>query len=221
MRTSLTLFLILFTSISFGQDNQDDKEQFTIEKGTWSLEADFSINSGHNDFFNETVVIDSKDFSFGVSPKIGYAISENLILGLGFGYAYSKSENENENEQILRTTSSTSNFFAISPFVKKFFPVSEKIAFHLQGETRFTFGKNNFENSDNTERESRNESIFVGIRPGINLSLTKNILLQANFASFGYTYSSGETDGIQNSETNSLSFNFGSSSFMFGMIILL
>ena len=31
MRTSLTLFLILFTSISFGQD---DQEYFSIEKGT-------------------------------------------------------------------------------------------------------------------------------------------------------------------------------------------
>jgi hypothetical protein len=144
-----------------------------------------------------------------------------LILGLGFGYAYSKSENENKNQQILRTVTSTSNSFRISPFVKKFFSVSEIIAFHLQGETRFAFGKKNFENSDNAERESRNESIFVGIRPGINLSLTKNILLQANFATFGYSYSSGEVDGMQNRETNSLSFNFGSSSFMFGMIILL
>ncbi|EMY81621.1 hypothetical protein pgond44_07210 [Psychroflexus gondwanensis ACAM 44] len=218
MKTSITLLLILFTSIISGQD---DKEQFSIEKGTWSIEADFSINSRNNDFFNPTFSSDSKFFNFSVSPKIGYAISKNLILGLGLGYGYSKSEDENENQQILRTTTSTSNSFGISPFVKKFFPISEKVAFHLQGETRFAFGKNTFENSDNSERESRNESFFVGIRPGINLSLTKNILLQANFGSFGYNYISGEVDDIQSQETNSLSFNLGSSSFIFGMIILL
>jgi len=147
-----------------------------------------------------------------------------LILGLGSGYAYSKTEDEEsfsiENQQILMTTTSTSNSFRISPFVKKFFPVNEKIAFHSQGETRFAFDKNNFENSGNAERGSRDKSIFVGIRPSINLSLINNILLQVNFAAFGYTYISREVGDILSGETNSLSFNFGSSSFMFGMIIL-
>ena len=218
MKLPFTLLLILFTTVIFGQGNE---ENFSIEKGVWSLEADFSINSRNSDFFNESNNSSRKEFGFSISPKVGYAINKNLILGLGLGYSYSKFEIENENVQFLGTDYSRVNSIGFFPYVKKFFPVSKKLAFNLQGETSFTFSKNTFENSDNIERESKNESFFIGIRPGINFSLTKNILLEANFGSVGYSHISGEIDGVDNLESNSFAFNFSTSSLIFGMTLLL
>ena len=51
MKLPFTLLLILFTTVIFGQGNE---ENFSIEKGVWSLEADFSINSRNSDFFKES-----------------------------------------------------------------------------------------------------------------------------------------------------------------------
>lgn len=219
MKTSITLLLlILFTSIIFGQDK---KEEFSIEKGTWSIEGNLSINTQNSESFNETSDSNTDNFNFSISPTIGYAIKENLILGLGISYGYSKSEFENKNSQNLNQDFSRNNSYGIFTYVKKYFPVSNKFALHLQGEARFTFGNNTFDDFYDIERTSETELFFVGIRPGFNYSLTKNLLLQANFGSLGYDYFKAEIDDVNSQKANSFGFNFSSSSLIFGLTVLL
>ncbi|WP_178984632.1 porin family protein [Winogradskyella helgolandensis] len=218
MKTQMTILLCLLTSIIFSQEKNED---FLIEKGLWSIEGEFSINSINSDYPNDIGNIAREDFNFNIAPKVGYIISDNLILGLGIGYSYLKTEFENENSNDLNINDSKTNSIEFFPYIKKFFPVSKKLALHLQGETRFTFRKNTFINYYNDERVNNSELLFIGIRPGISYNMSKNILLQANVGSLGYQHASSEVDDVETEKSNSFGFNFNTSNLTFGLTILL
>lgn len=217
MKTPMIILLCLLTSIIFSQEKNED---FLIEKGQWSIEGEFSFNSQNADYSNSNGDVNRNDFNFNIAPKVGYTISDNLILGLGVGYAHSKTEMEDDNNNIEGNDSKI-NAIEFFPYIKKFFPVSKKLALHLQGETRFTFRKNTFDNYYNDERVHNSEIIFIGIRPGISYNMTKNILLQANIGSLGYQHFSGEVDDADTEKSNSFGFNFNTSNLIFGLTILL
>ena len=59
--------------------------------------------------------------------KVGYVFTKtNLEVGLGFGYATDESFSYNGLLNFITTS--------IAPYIKKYFPVNDKFAFHLTGE---------------------------------------------------------------------------------------
>lgn len=175
----MTIILCLLTSIILSQENNED---FLIEKGLWSIEGEFSINSINSDYPNDTENIAREDFNFNIAPKVGYTISGNLIIGLGIGYSYLKTEFKNENSNDLNINDSKISSIEFFSYIKKFFPVSKKLALHLQGETRFTFRKNTFINYYNDERVHNSELLFVGIRPGISYNMSEKFYFKQTLA---------------------------------------
>ena len=213
MTRFITVCLVLFTTLGMAQETQ---ENFLIEKGTWSLEGDFSVNSQKLE--NLTNDNENERFNFNISPKIGYAISDNLLLGLGLGYGYIKSEFNNP--QVLNDNISETNSVSFFSYIKKFIPVGKKLALHVQGEVRYGLSSSDFESND-VVRETKSQTFFVGVRPGISYSLSKSILLQANFGSLGYQNINREVDNVDTEKSNSFGFDFGSSSLQFGFAVLL
>lgn len=213
--SSITLALILFTAILFGQN---EKEKFSIEKGLWSIEGDISVNSKKSISNNEATDT-SKNLSFSISPKIGYSIGKNLTLGIGTRYEYSKSKSDLNH--IVNTFNHTINSFSISPYIKKFFPTSKRLAFHTVGVTELSLYKGIHENVDNKERKSKGTSYFIGLRPGVSYSLSKNLLLQANIGSIGYNYTEIKAEDKIEQKNNSFGLNVGSSSLTFGLSLFL
>ncbi|TXD82974.1 porin family protein [Subsaximicrobium wynnwilliamsii] len=211
MRKLCTVLFLVITASIYGQDNE---EKFLIETGTWNLEGSFSINSAKSEFF-ENDNLKSEFFGFSISPKVGYAIQDNLVIGLGLGYSYS--ESEFGNQQALNSDRN-SNSYSIFPYIKKFIPIGKKMAFHLQGETRYSLGSTNFENSGIEERESK--SFFIGIRPGVSYFLSKSILLQANFGQLGYENNQIKVGDTDDSETDVFGFDISSSNIIFGLTVL-
>lgn len=230
--SSITLALILFTAILFGQN---EKEKFSIEKGLWSIEGDISVNSSKTDYNENTKKSTSDYLIFGISPKIGFTISKNLVLGLGTEYIYSKrksnhniligNDNTNTPNNLVNTSDSKSTSFSFFPYIKKFFPVAKKLAFHAIGETRFKISNYTFKTNDindNNERNSKNNSFFIGIRPGVSYSLSKNILLQANLGSIGYDYIALKGDDDKTDQkNNSFGLNVGTSNLTLGLSLCL
>lgn len=205
---------LLITSICFGQD-----EKFTIRKGTWSLEGSIFVNT-----FNEERFDDSNqtrdNTSFSLSPYIGYAIKDNLILGIGFRYSYGKTEDRITIFQDNINTIRKNHYYEFMPYMKKFFPVSNQFAFHLLGETGFGFSRNEIENRDNTfEQKAESTQFFIGVRPGINYKLSDWFLLQANLGFLGYNSINSQIDGSDSSKSRSFTFNL-SSNISFGINIL-
>ncbi|WP_340065677.1 hypothetical protein [Ascidiimonas aurantiaca] len=214
MTRFITGCLVLFTTLSMAQETQ---ENFLIEKGTWSLEGDFSITTEKvEDLIIDDVVND--EFNFIILPKIGYAVSDNLLLGLGLGYEYSEGSFKSQEPSFDNEVES--NAFIVFSYIKKFIPVGKKLAFHIQGEINYSQGNSDF-NSNGFESKSKIKTFFIGARPGITYGLSKNLLIHANFGSLGYNNTRRESDGENTFENNFFEFNLRSSSLRFGFAVLL
>jgi hypothetical protein len=199
-------------SFGFAQDDQDN---FTIQKGQWNLEGSFSINSSQRDidridFENSS----SENFNFSISPELGYAVADNLLVGLGVSYNYSKSEFN----QVTDDRTSEANSFGFTPYIEKFFPLNADFALSIKGELSYSFGKQTNKRSIGTS-ETDFDSFFVGFRPGINYFVSDQIFLQANFGALGYESFKNEDD-LNVNENNAFLLNLSTSSLFFGINIL-
>ncbi|WP_026755721.1 outer membrane beta-barrel protein [Sediminibacter sp. Hel_I_10] len=198
-----------------------------MKKGTWNIAGDLSLNLRNDDDNNNSTDYDNNTFNFSIAPKIGYALNDNLILGLGLSYNYSKYDREIINESNTNTIFSKSNSYGILAYAKKFLPVSKKLALHLAAETGFSRGNSNSENT-NTDfnSDTRRENFSIIIRPGINYRLTNKFLVHANFGSLGYNnineeFNASDKPNTENRNSNSFGFNFSTSSLYFGFTVLL
>jgi len=185
------------------------------------LEGNFRINTTDREFEE---INDESSFSFGFSPKVGYAINKNLILGLGLSYGYAK--NDIENLQNFDTSQQITNAFGFFPYLTKFFPIGEKFAFNIQAEARYSNTSSTTENDFGggpSETETNRNSYGVSVRPGINYQLSETVLLQASFGSLGYTHNirDFENSNLNQERTNTFGLNLGTSSLFFGFMILL
>src|SRR5690606_18564482 len=101
----------------------------------------------------------------------GYFISDNLIVGLMPGYSFTKFKNDTDYE-------AKSHAISITPYIRKYFSLTERFAFHLQGEVMFAHQKDkdiNNENVINAPISAVGDAFFVGLRPGITYSLTNKL----------------------------------------------
>ena len=176
---------------------------------------------------DETSTYDSR--SFNIAPGIGYMLKDGLEAGISFRLSSSLSEsnsyylNENGRGELYSMNESKDKSFAISPYLKKYFSLSDKIAF--TGEAYISFSKGNSRyhyedvNHSSTESKRNNTGFGVGIRPGITFFPTEKIGLSANFGRLGYNhttyknkeydYKSKSSDFGLNLDGNSLTFGFG------------
>lgn len=213
MKKKLTLLLLLVSIITYSQEKE---KRFNLEKGTWVLEGDIKMNSTKNAHDSNTT--ESKTFAFGIAPKVGYTINNNLVLGLGLGYNFSR----NKFHSNFQNKVSVDNIYSISPYIKKFFPLTSRLAFNIEGFTRFYFSDMEVEDSLNpTTNRYKNIGIAAGLRPGINYGLSENVLLELNFGSLGYNQQTTEIDGVRTWNFSTFGFDVDSSSLVLGISIVL
>ncbi|WP_428742200.1 outer membrane beta-barrel protein [Tenacibaculum sp.] len=203
----LLLYTMLFALSFANAQEKEDNEKLTIEKGTWYISGNLSINQ--NNYEAEDSNNDSESFGFNFSPKIGYTINDNLIIGLGVGYGYSK------NKSTIMT--GKGNSYQVFPYIKKHFPLGKKLTISLQGEFRYSYS--DFSNNDTpTPYKRESNEYFIGIRPGITYFLNKNIALEANIGGLGYSKTNHEDNiNLSNRDTSSFNFNINSTDLMFGL----
>ena len=203
MKKLLLSTMLFALSFAYGQE---EKEKLTIEKGTWYTSANFSIGHNSNEFEGSPET--SKYFNFNFSPKAGYTINDNLIIGLGVGYGYSKSESGTEIGK--------GNSYQVFPYVKKHFPLGKKLTISLQGEFSYSYSDYS-SNINSTPYERSTNQYFVGIRPGLTYFLNKNIALEANIGSLGYSKTDQDESNFPDRESDSFQFNINSTDLMFGL----
>ncbi|MGB1043167.1 MAG: outer membrane beta-barrel protein, partial [Tenacibaculum sp.] len=181
MKKLLFISMIFVFGISNGQEK---KEKLTIKKGTWYLNGSTYLNS--NDSFQENNENTSNQLNFNISPKIGYTIEDNLIIGIGLGYGYNES---NYND----TNTGNNNSYSIFPYVKKHFSIGKNLTFSILGEINYTYSENNNNYYNNLSLESVNStsnSYSIMIKPGITYFVSNKFALEANIGSLGYTRNS-------------------------------
>ncbi len=185
-----------------------------------------SATMGGSIYNTETVDVrtgESKSFTFSIPA--GYFISNKFAVGLVGSYSYQYYENKSYDYKY--ESNRKSNSFLVGPFVRSYFPISEKLLVFIHLET--LYGKQNteyqdFYNSNPPENTTEKKNLFnATLYPGLSYKVSNKVLLEAGFARFNYSSSDGDitnNDGEKDSK-NSSSFNFMVNYISFGLTLVL
>lgn len=134
MNKVILIFVFFSTSMLVAQDSDDDK--LTIEKGTWNIGGNFSLNVSKDEgsIESQNSFGSSKNLGFAVFPNVGYAVANNLMIGLSAGFGGSTRESFTEVNQIRDSDNSAeTNSWSLGPYVRGFLPLGKKNNFARSG----------------------------------------------------------------------------------------
>lgn len=209
--TFFLCMLIIGFANAQNDDQNSDSDKLAFAKGSQFVNVNFAITAEKNEITSGGITDESKLFGFSITPSYAYAVSDNWFLGLGLGYSSSKTTIQ---LQGAPEREDTRNGFEVFPFVRYYKGIGKRLAFFVQGETRFTTIRTKIANAN----DQRNNIFFIGIRPGLTYMLSKNIALETSIGALGYTSNNTEDD-ITNVEADSNRFDFrlNSANILFGL----
>lgn len=167
-----------------------------------------------------------KDDIIRILPTAGYFVSTNLAVGLGIGYknAVTKYEIGNAAGGDRVDIKDTDNAFVVSPFVRKYWTLSDKLYIFGQLQVPLEFGKEKVDlNSKvftgdpllaaNFSRENNYTNIGVNIKPGLDYFLNKNWSIEATIGEFGYNTYKRDIDGARRADNYKFGISLTSVTF--------
>lgn len=211
-KITLVVCLLCIAFVNAQDDQNQTADKLTFQKGTQSVNANFSIGISDSKFTSATNESNTDNFGFSIGTAYSYAVSDNLFLGLGLGYSHNK-------QQIERSTTpdeseAVNSSYQIAPFVRYYKGIGTKFAFFIQGETRFSRAESEID----TNGKFKSNNLFIGVRPGFTLMLNKNIGLETTIGALGYTKGSSESEaGSGTSDTKAFNLSLNTSNVFFGL----
>lgn len=137
--------------------------------------------------------------SFNITPKAGYFVSDNIVIGLGLGYEYEKS-----------ATDVKADYVSVAPFGRYYKSLSDQFKFFGELSVPLEFGS--FKAGDVKTGEST--SIGVALAPGFAFFPTKKIGIELAFSGLSYeNYQREDADGDKIDGASGNSFNIGANFF--------
>jgi hypothetical protein len=186
--------------------------QAQLEQGTKYLGGSFNLGFGSSKSSADGTSQDGpKTFNFGITPALGYFISDNLSLGLGIGYTMFKETEKGDGVFTPDETTFSQSMIDLSPFVRYYMMPTEKMGFFCQGTIEFGFGnaKNEETTGSTTVTDEYKASSFgVGITPGIVIFVSEKVALESTFG--GLVFGSSKikwTDDDVDYENSSSNFS--------------
>ena len=159
----------------------------------------------------------NKTNSFNISPIMGVFVSDRTVVGLKLD-SYSSSSESTITGQEFRNEF---NRFGFGPFVRRYFPVKEWVAFYGQADLGYSFGKakQTYASFPNQNSERSTNTLNLGTTLGLAFFPTNwmSVDLSINPVSFSHSVDKDEIgSGYPDQNTNSFSFNLNSQSFYVG-----
>ena len=181
---------------------------FTQQNNTWVFSGELGFRSNilkyteGNQPNNET-----KQSRFVV--RAGHVFTQNNFeIGTSFGYA------NYEETSFFSVSTSTFITLTFAPYVKKYFIINNKFAFHLIGEIGYS---KSYEDNSSVNNNLDIQEFGVVIRPGFVYFLTSNFALTSNLGSLGYIATTSKYNSTNDTKNESFGFNFNGSNIMFGI----
>ena len=147
-----------------------------ISKGSILLGGGIGYSNQENK--QEGSTVESKTSNFYISPAIGIAVKENLIVGGDLSFSSQMQEN-GSNE-------TTNKYYGAGIYMRKYLAVASR--FYIFGQGRI--GGNIFdgENTQVTDfiSNSKGYNINAGIYPGISFQVNKKLHLETGFNNLVY-----------------------------------
>lgn len=205
----LPLFLLSFSG--FGQ----------LQKGNKLLGGTISYSSTKNTSDNSGVAGGSfyKYNQFSNSPILGYFVSDRTVVGLKFDLFTSSSENSSLSGT---TTRSEFNQFGFGPFVRRYFPVKEWVAFYGQAAIDYSSGKStNTSEGNNSSFTTEISRKRIGVVTTLGLAFFPTNWMSLDLAINPLSYYSNKNKNesgpaVNESNTNNFIFNLSTQSFGIG-----
>lgn len=158
-------------------------------------------------------------FNLGIQPRVGYFLSEKILVGADLGFTTGSSKIDNGGT----VTKVSNNAFGGGLFARYYVMPAEKLGFFFEANAGVLAGSSKVK-VGNTETDGPNTfNLSTGITPGIVIFISKKVALEANYGFLGYT-SFSETDKSGSVEVKDAQGNFGLSlnpnTFRFGVSVL-
>jgi len=186
-----SFLFILFTSALYSQ----------INKGSILLGGNIGFNN------NKVKDTDKKSNSVSVSPAIGIAVKQNIVVGINLVYSHLKSTYDNPYSE------TENNSYGGSVFVRRYITLGK--GFFLFGEADIYY-----QASDNTysytggKNEQKGWSTGIYIYPGLSYAVSKRFYLETGLpqlANLGFSKSKSISNGTTE-ESEGMSFNVSAGS---------
>ena len=175
-----------------------------VPKGQWIFGGSISYSTHTNSKYKLLVVddIDSKGYSFKVSPLIGYSLIKNSIIGVRFGYARSFLQLDSA-ELNLGEGDGALNFgvdyyyalkhsYDVAAIWRQYIPLGRNKRFAIFAEFQLGMGGSQSKFAEGSPLRGTYATGFdvsLGVNPGFVAFLTNNMALEVNVGVLGINYS--------------------------------
>lgn len=197
---TVIIFITLVTE-SFAQFTKGDK----VLGGSFSLRK-YGYKEPENTggrFANFT--------TFGLQANFGLLIRNNLEIGALLGHTwdyryegFSSGPNKSQSRYYIR-------YFTMGFYMQRYFPITEKFLFALQGEAGYSIGKSFYKSDTWDLVENRENKLKLKLSPKLVFFPSANWGLYAGLGNISYTYSK-----VPRSRMSSHSFDISYGSIIFG-----
>ncbi len=187
------------------------------KQGSISVGGTFSIDMGtEKNKTNNTTSDGPKTTYFALIPSVEYFIADKFSAGLGIGYSLDRSKTEAANTTTINSTGTV----IVNPFARMYFSMGEKVSLFGQGEVYLGLGKKTDKvtaGNNTTTTKLKDNTIDIGIRPGVSLFLSDKISIEATFGFIGFENHNEETDANSSTINNDVIFSVNPSYIGFGI----
>lgn len=190
------LVLTVAAVFAFGFANAQEKKEGSgagFGKGDVFVSGIFTISSEKQG--------EDKSNSFGIEPKVGFFVTDNIAIGGKLGYMSDKSESAGVDTNDEST-------FTVGAFGRYYFTPSNDFSVFAN------LGLDYNSITDNlTDPEFKVNGFDIALSPGFNYFVSDNFALEASFGRLGYSSTKADVDGAEAANEFGLELDLRSISF--------
>lgn len=174
-----------------------------VPQGQWvvAINASFSTHSNNNYSFVVIDGIDSEGHTIKVAPALGYALSNNMVVGIRFSYARTFLRIDNGSIQLGDDDTgvdlkadyfySLKHTYQASLIWRQYIPLGNNKRFAIFNETQLGMGRSQAKFAADSPIRGTYETgkiYSIGISPGLVAFATNNMAVELNVGVLGFTY---------------------------------
>ena len=175
------------------------------EKGNIFLNGSLNFNTGSSSAdVGGTSTDGPSSFNLGITPKVGYFISDKIVVGLDLGFMMNNTKDETTGVEVKTNALG----FGGGAFARYYIVPADRFAMFFEAGVNTMFGSSTVETAGASVDGPSTFALNAGITPGMSIYVSEKIALEANYGFLGYTSSSSTTEAA-GVETKTSQGSFG------------
>ncbi len=209
-KVNILLIGLIALSGLLGSVSAREKEKFSrgievqtfVPKGQWIAGGSFSYSENSANNYEILIVedIDGTNYSFKISPYVGYFIKDNMCIGGRFGYSRSMIKLNSTSLNLTDDLNfSIENYYNLrhiysgSLFFRNYINLGNSRRFALFNEVRLTAGGGQGKTMSGVDENVKGAyqdilELELGLIPGITAFIADGVAVEASVNVLGFTY---------------------------------